>query len=98
MIKPDATGAGNTGAITKMIEEAGFKIIAMSRKRELYFRAIRNERCRRLEPEKRFLRQRFAGLASVVGIIQAHGDHLARTHWCERAQPFKFGGFLVKRR
>ena len=29
MIKPDAVGAGNTGAITKMIEEAGFKIIAM---------------------------------------------------------------------
>jgi nucleoside-diphosphate kinase len=31
MIKPDATGAGNTGAITKMIEEAGFKIIAMKK-------------------------------------------------------------------
>ena len=29
MIKPDAFGAGNAGAITKMIEEAGFKIIAM---------------------------------------------------------------------
>jgi nucleoside-diphosphate kinase len=29
MIKPDAVGAGNTGAITKMIEEAGFRIIAM---------------------------------------------------------------------
>lgn len=29
MIKPDATGAGNTGAITKMIEEAGFRIVAM---------------------------------------------------------------------
>lgn len=31
MIKPDATEAGNTGAIIKMIEEAGFKIIAMKR-------------------------------------------------------------------
>lgn len=31
MIKPDAVGAGNTGAITKMIEDAGFKIIAMKR-------------------------------------------------------------------
>jgi nucleoside-diphosphate kinase len=31
MIKPDAVGAGNTGAITKMIEEAGFKIIAMKK-------------------------------------------------------------------
>jgi nucleoside-diphosphate kinase len=31
MIKPDATGAGKTGAITKMIEEAGFKIIAMKK-------------------------------------------------------------------
>jgi nucleoside-diphosphate kinase len=29
MIKPDAFGAGNGGAIIKMIEEAGFKIIAM---------------------------------------------------------------------
>jgi nucleoside-diphosphate kinase len=29
MIKPDAVGAGNTGAITRMIEEAGFKIVAM---------------------------------------------------------------------
>jgi nucleoside-diphosphate kinase len=29
MIKPDAYGAGNTGAILKMIEEAGFAIKAM---------------------------------------------------------------------
>ncbi len=29
MIKPDAVGAGNAGAMTKMIEEAGFKIISM---------------------------------------------------------------------
>lgn len=29
MIKPDAMGAGNTGAITKMIEEAGFRIVSM---------------------------------------------------------------------
>jgi nucleoside-diphosphate kinase len=29
MIKPDATAAGNIGGITKMIEEAGFRIIAM---------------------------------------------------------------------
>lgn len=28
MIKPDAFGAGNTGAILKMIEEAGFRIVA----------------------------------------------------------------------
>ncbi|MBS1682677.1 MAG: nucleoside-diphosphate kinase [Bacteroidetes bacterium] len=33
MIKPDAVGAGNTGAITKMIEEAGFRIIAMKKTR-----------------------------------------------------------------
>lgn len=31
MIKPDATGANNIGAITKMIEEAGFRIIAMKK-------------------------------------------------------------------
>lgn len=29
MIKPDAVEAGNTGAIIKMIEEAGFRIVAM---------------------------------------------------------------------
>ena len=29
MIKPDAFGAGNAGAITKMIEEAGFTVKAM---------------------------------------------------------------------
>lgn len=33
MIKPDAVAAGNTGAITKMIEESGFKIIAMKKTR-----------------------------------------------------------------
>jgi len=31
MIKPDAVGAGNSGAITKMIEEASFTIIAMKK-------------------------------------------------------------------
>lgn len=31
MIKPDAVGAGNSGAILKMIEEAGFKIQAMKK-------------------------------------------------------------------
>jgi len=33
MIKPDAVGAGNTGGITKMIEDAGFRIIAMKKTR-----------------------------------------------------------------
>ncbi len=31
MIKPDAVSAGNTGAILKMIEEAGFKIVALKK-------------------------------------------------------------------
>ena len=31
MIKPDAVGAGNTGAITKLIEEAGFRIVAIKK-------------------------------------------------------------------
>ncbi len=31
MVKPDATIAGNTGAITQKIEEAGFKIVAMKK-------------------------------------------------------------------
>ncbi|MFT4033157.1 MAG: nucleoside-diphosphate kinase [Siphonobacter sp.] len=31
MIKPDATEAGYTGAIIKMIEEAGFRIVAMKK-------------------------------------------------------------------
>jgi nucleoside-diphosphate kinase len=31
MIKPDAVAAGHTGAILKMIEEAGFRIVAMKK-------------------------------------------------------------------
>lgn len=31
MIKPDAVADGNTGAIIKMIEEAGFKVTAMKK-------------------------------------------------------------------
>jgi nucleoside-diphosphate kinase len=31
MIKPDAVADGNTGAIIKMIEEAGFRIVAMKK-------------------------------------------------------------------
>lgn len=33
MIKPDAVSAGNTGAIIKMIEEAGFRIVALRKTR-----------------------------------------------------------------
>jgi nucleoside-diphosphate kinase len=49
MIKPDAVSAGNTGAIIKMIEEAGFKIIAMKKtiltpERAGQFYAIHKER------------------------------------------------------
>ncbi|MDH4090947.1 MAG: nucleoside-diphosphate kinase [Cyclobacteriaceae bacterium] len=49
MIKPDAVNAGNTGAITKMIEEAGFRIVAMkktqlSKTRAGEFYAVHKER------------------------------------------------------
>lgn len=49
MIKPDAVSAGNTGAITKMIEEAGFRIVAMkktqlTKERAGQFYAIHKER------------------------------------------------------
>ena len=49
MIKPDAVGAGNSGAILKMIEERGFKIIAMkytqlTRERAGQFYAVHKER------------------------------------------------------
>ena len=49
MIKPDAVGAGNAGAITKMIEEAGFKITAMkmtqlTKERAGQFYAVHKER------------------------------------------------------
>ena len=33
MIKPDATGAGNSGAIIQQIEKAGFRIVAMKKAR-----------------------------------------------------------------
>lgn len=49
MIKPDAVEAGNTGAITKMIEEAGFRIVAMkktqlTKERAGEFYAVHRER------------------------------------------------------
>ena len=49
MIKPDGVGANNTGAIIKMIEEAGFRVIAMkktqlSKQRAGQFYAIHKER------------------------------------------------------
>ena len=49
MIKPDAVGANHTGAIIKMIEEAGFAIVAMkklalSRERAGQFYEIHKER------------------------------------------------------
>ena len=49
MIKPDAVAAGNTGAIIKMIEEAGFNIVAMkktymSKDRAGQFYAVHKER------------------------------------------------------
>jgi nucleoside-diphosphate kinase len=49
MIKPDAVGANNTGAIMKMIEEAGFRIIALkktrlTKERAGQFYAIHKER------------------------------------------------------
>lgn len=49
MIKPDAVAAGNTGAIIKMIEEAGFKVTAMKKvfmpkERAEQFYAVHKER------------------------------------------------------
>jgi nucleoside-diphosphate kinase len=49
MIKPDAVADGHTGAILKMIEEAGFKIVAMkltrlSEERAGEFYAVHSER------------------------------------------------------
>ena len=49
MIKPEAVAAGNTGAILKKIEEAGFRIIAMkkvhlSKERAGEFYSVHNER------------------------------------------------------
>lgn len=49
MIKPDATGAANMGAIAKIIEDAGFRIVAikktlLSAERAGEFYAIHKER------------------------------------------------------
>ncbi|MEZ0487260.1 nucleoside-diphosphate kinase [Fibrella aquatica] len=49
MIKPDAVAEGNTGAITKMIEEAGFRIVAIKKtlltpERAGEFYAVHSER------------------------------------------------------
>jgi len=49
MIKPDAVAAGNSGAIIKMIEEAGFRIVAIKKtqlttNRAGHFYAVHSER------------------------------------------------------
>jgi nucleoside-diphosphate kinase len=49
MIKPDAYAAGNTGAITKMIEEAGFRLVAakltkLTQERAGQFYAVHKDR------------------------------------------------------
>ena len=49
MIKPDAVAEGNTGAITRMIEEAGFRIVAIKKtlltpERAGEFYAVHSER------------------------------------------------------
>lgn len=49
MIKPDAVGASNSGAITKMIEEAGFRVVAikktqLTKERAGQFYAIHKDR------------------------------------------------------
>jgi nucleoside-diphosphate kinase len=49
MIKPDAVSASNSGAIVKMIEEAGFKIVALKKtlltqERASQFYAVHKER------------------------------------------------------
>ena len=49
MIKPDAVAEGHTGAITKMIEEAGFRIVAIKKtlltpERAGEFYAVHSER------------------------------------------------------
>jgi nucleoside-diphosphate kinase len=49
MIKPDAVGAGNTGSIIKMIEGAGFRILALkktllTKERAGQFYAVHKER------------------------------------------------------
>ena len=49
MIKPDAVSADNTGAIIKLIEEAGFRIVAMkktqlTKERAGQFYAVHKER------------------------------------------------------
>lgn len=49
MVKPDAVGAGNAGAIIKMIEEAGFRIVSMkltqlTEERAGQFYEVHNER------------------------------------------------------
>lgn len=49
MIKPDAVAAGNTGAIIKLIEEAGFRIVSMkktqlTKERAGQFYAVHKER------------------------------------------------------
>ena len=44
------------------------------------------------------LRQRFAGLPRVIGVIQSHGDDLGGRDWRQRADALELCGLLIKRR
>ena len=57
-----------------------FVIGAMVRKGDFDLPPVRQQGRRRLQPEQRLLGDRFAGLARVVGVVQAHRDHFRRIH------------------
>jgi hypothetical protein len=76
----------------------GLKICPMIGKGHFNLCAVRDKGSSGLQPEQRFLRQRFVVFSSVVGVIQAHGDDFGRRYGYERADALEFHGLFVKRR
>ena len=65
------------------------EIGAVLRKRNLYLPPVGKDRTGRFEPEERLFGHSFAGLAGVIGIVQADGDDLRGRHWGQRFQPLE---------
>ena len=78
--------------------QLGLEIRPVRGEGNLNLQSVGDERRGRLEPEERFLRQRLAGFARVVGVIEAHGDDLGGVHRGQGAQSFEGRRLLVEGR
>src|SRR2546430_12947971 len=70
----------------------------MVRKWDFDFAAVRDHGGRSFEPKQWVFRQRFAGLAGMIRIIQTDADNFGGQNRRERSDAFQPGWFSIKRR